>query len=128
LGVDRRRADFELHSAVLSQHLPNQFEMFDFSRQLFACPKVFAPGESYTSLVGFGSMIQSSCCCHNPLRRPATPMAISESFFGSPHLLVSRNKRQDLRLRPFFVPVAVFVVPTALHKSAFSRRDSLKTL
>jgi hypothetical protein len=48
LGVDRRRADFELHSAVLSQHLPNQFEMFDFSRQLFACPKVFAPGESYT--------------------------------------------------------------------------------
>jgi hypothetical protein len=36
LGVGRRRADFELHSAAFSQHLPIQFEMFDFSRRPFA--------------------------------------------------------------------------------------------
>ena len=41
-------------------------------------------------------------------------MAISEPFFGSPHLWVSGNKCQDLKVPPFFVPVAVFFVPTGL--------------
>src|SRR5258708_37161788 len=40
-------------------------------------------------------------------------MATSESFFGTFRFWVSDNKCAGLRVRPFFAPAVVFVVPTA---------------